>query len=470
MEPIGSVSEHGETGGIDGIPRWRYDLNCTHCSSDPAVKYAGACVKCTFPGCTYAVHPMCTRMAEGGKDGEAPHLCLTMDDTGAVVNGFTVSMHCPDHMSEAMRDRVIDSAALRARYVEAAKEALTMRLEQARQAAEERQRALEARKAAGVWKKAKEDDNGQTYEGETNTGGKRHGQGTCVYQNKHVYEGQWKDHKEHGNGFTLNENGEVMHDGEYQEGRVHGKGTYFFDNGDKYVGDFNQAMRHGRGCYTEADSSTYEGEWRDDLKHGTGTFVAPDNSTYTGGWIKDLRHGRGTLRLSTGFVFDGLWMDGQMEGRGICTYPDGSRFEGMWKGGRKEGRGTLVFPNSAVYVEEEREDEGRGNYLVCCVLCAVCCVLCAVCCVLCAVRALYTMRMLTQLLLSFFLRYEGRFRDDQMDGTGTFKMSSITQLNTESEEVRGNRGNGKRERRLKGESADWVGEGVIRLPNPCVVT
>jgi len=77
---------------------------------------------------------------------------------------------------------------------------------------------------------------------------------------------------------------------------------------------------------------------------------------------------------------------------------------------------------------------------------------------------------LTQLLLSFFPRYEGRFRDDQMDGTGTFKMSSITQLNTESEEVRGNRGNGKRERRLKGESADWVGEGVIRLPNPCVVT
>ena len=287
MEPIGSVSEHGETGGIDGIPRWRYELNCTHCSSDPAVKYAGACVKCTFPGCTYAVHPMCTRMAEGGKNGEAPHLCLTMDDTGAVVNGFTVAMHCPDHMSEAMRDSVIGSATLRGRYVEAAKEALTERLEQARQAAEERQRALEARKAAGVWKKAKEDD----------------------------------------------------------------------------------------------------------------------NSTYTGGWIKDLRHGRGTLRLSTGFVFDGLWMDGQMEGRGICTYPDGSRFEGMWKGGRKEGRGTLVFPNSAVYVEEEREeeereDEGRGNFAVCCVLCAVCCVLCDVCCVLCASC---TMRMLTPLLLSFFL-------------------------------------------------------------------
>ena len=52
-------------------------------------------------------------------------------------------------------------------------------------------------------------------------------------------------------------------------------------------------------------------------------------------------------------------------------------------------------------------------------------------------------------------------------------MSSITQLNTESEEVRGNWGGGKRERRPKGpkgESADWVGEGVIRLSKPCVVT
>ena len=92
---------------------------------------------------------------------------------------------------------------------------------------------------------------------------------------------------------------------------------------------------------------------------------------------------------------------------------------------------------------------------------------------LCAVRVLYYAYVDAVVTLLLSLRYEGRFRDDQMDGTGTFKMSSITQLNTESEEVRGNWGGGKWERRPKGpkgESADWVGEGVIRLSKPCVVT
>lgn len=46
-----------------------------------------------------------------------------------------------------------------------------------------------------------------------------------------------------------------------------------------------------------------------------------------------------------------------------CDYPDQERYEGMWKMGKKEGRGTLRFPNGAFYEGRFRDDliDGQGT-------------------------------------------------------------------------------------------------------------
>lgn len=54
LEPVGSVNVRGVRGGIEGVPRRRFELRCSLCSSR-----RGAIVQCEAAGCTVAFHPMC---------------------------------------------------------------------------------------------------------------------------------------------------------------------------------------------------------------------------------------------------------------------------------------------------------------------------------------------------------------------------------------------------------------------------
>ena len=90
--------------------------------------------------------------------------------------------------------------------------------------------------------------------------------------------------------------------------------------------------------------------------------------------------------IFSGFFYEGQWVNNCMEGRGIAEYrengPDSEviqRYEGLWHCGRKEGRGTVFFR--------------RAN-----------------------------------------ASYEGRFKNDKMEGQGTLKMHSASK--TEGSEER----------------------------------
>ena len=88
------------------------------------------------------------------------------------------------------------------------------------------------------------------YIGEVNSDGKAHGYGVFYWNNGNRYEGEWAN------------------------GHLTGKGTYYWACGDKYEGDFVNGERTGKGTMTWKDGTTITCQW----SNGTPTDV--DNKTF----------------------------------------------------------------------------------------------------------------------------------------------------------------------------------------------
>ena len=215
-----------------------------------------------------------------------------------------------------------------------------------------------------------DEDSDEVYEGDVcPISGLRHGIGAVIYiaHGHRIYEGEWRQGREHGRGAVLSKERRIVYDGEFADGKLHGHGVYYLPNGAVYSGEFRENMKHGFGRYALPEkSSGYVGEWRDNARHGRGRFQGSDSSSYDGEWAFDKRHGKAALDLSDGSTYDGHWTSGNFEGRGSCIRIDGIKYEGMWRNGRKEGRGSLQWPNGASYEGRFRDDkiDGQGALLV----------------------------------------------------------------------------------------------------------
>ena len=58
-----------------------------------------------------------------------------------------------------------------------------------------------------------------------------------IFQDGEVYEGEWRDDKNHGKGLRKLANGNV-YDGDFEEDRYHGVGTYTWADGIIYTGTY----------------------------------------------------------------------------------------------------------------------------------------------------------------------------------------------------------------------------------------
>ena len=73
------------------------------------------------------------------------------------------------------------------------------------------------------------------------------------------------------------------YEGERNEaGERHGKGTSKYPNGDSYKGEFVHGKRQGQGVYKFKGGARYTGTYEEGKKHGKGVFVYPDGSIYDG--------------------------------------------------------------------------------------------------------------------------------------------------------------------------------------------
>jgi hypothetical protein len=179
------------------------------------------------------------------------------------------------------------------------------------------------------------------------------------------------------------------------------------------------------------------GDWRDNKRCGRGVFSWPDGSYYDGEWDSDTRHGKGRLVLAGGFTYDGCWLNNSFDGRGVVVFPSQQRYEGSFKGGMREGRGSITFAEGAVYVFCY-----TMVLLFCFYVTSLSLSLLFIYCCLLAFSD--TTRSLTIIIplprsinqsidnnthITFVAtltnyRYEGRFREDRLDGQGTIKVTS----------------------------------------------
>jgi len=123
----------------------------------------------------------------------------------------------------------------------------------------------------------------------------------------HVYVGEWKDDKFHGQGTYTWADG-TKYVGEWKDGKRHGQGTQNFFNGQQYVGEWKDGKAHGQGTYTWPNQGQYVGEHKDGNRHGQGTHTFPDGDQYVGEYKEGRWHGRGTYIFTDGRRDDGYFM------------------------------------------------------------------------------------------------------------------------------------------------------------------
>ena len=98
------------------------------------------------------------------------------------------------------------------------------------------------------------------------------GYGICYYENGDKYDGNWKDNKKEGKGsYFYNEKGEV-YKGNFCNDFPNGMGIYYFKNGDRYEGMFKDGKKHGEGTIIFSNGGKFKGEFKNDVKHGKGEY------------------------------------------------------------------------------------------------------------------------------------------------------------------------------------------------------
>ena len=57
------------------------------------------------------------------------------------------------------------------------------------------------------------------------------------------------------------------YEGEFKNNLIEGKGIFYCHNGDKYEGDFKNGIREGKGIFYYNSGSKYEGDFKNTGKH-----------------------------------------------------------------------------------------------------------------------------------------------------------------------------------------------------------
>lgn len=98
-------------------------------------------------------------------------------------------------------------------------------------------------------------DDKDTYRGQWNADGKRHGVGVLNFADGTVYAGEFQNGMNHGHG-VLTFRDKSVYSGEFDDGKYHGYGVFVKGDGTKYEGEFNNGKVEGHGKITFADGSS----------------------------------------------------------------------------------------------------------------------------------------------------------------------------------------------------------------------
>lgn len=161
-------------------------------------------------------------------------------------------------------------------------------------------------------RKPQANNNDDSYVGERNVSGQRHGRGVVKYDNGCRYVGCFVNDKRHGFGKVWYPNGLGVYTGYWRHNKKDGSGTMSFANGDVYEGQWSVDQPNGAGTLTMTNGETYTGDFVNQQKHGRGVYKWPNGDAYEGQWAKDVRHGAGIMISANEGVCKRVYYDGML--------------------------------------------------------------------------------------------------------------------------------------------------------------
>ena len=161
----------------------------------------------------------------------------------------------------------------------------------------------------------------ETYEGQVNEKGEKHGLGKLTSDNKTLI-GHWREGQFTGWGREVNNNGEI-YEGKFVNGNLYGKGIYI--NGKEY----------------------YLGEFRNKKMLGFGEIFSDEYHYYGQLWNK-IPNGKGKIHIYKEGTYEGDFENGEIDGSGVFKWNNGNYYIGEIKKGKLHGYGKLVHRNGMV--------------------------------------------------------------------------------------------------------------------------
>ena len=108
---------------------------------------------------------------------------------------------------------------------------------------------------------------------------KKDGYGKQIWDDKDVYEGEWKDNDFNGYGIYSYHNGK-KYVGQFKNSEKNGVGELSFPDGKKYVGYFKNGLHHGFGIYYLKKENVIISFWNEGKRHGLGKYIHNEKIYY----------------------------------------------------------------------------------------------------------------------------------------------------------------------------------------------
>jgi len=144
--------------------------------------------------------------------------------------------------------------------------------------------------------------------------------------------------------------------GQVINGKKEGIGAYFFNDGNKFEGEFKNNTINGSGIYFWSNDRYFAGTWVNGKRTGYGIEVYPNGTYAIQYWDNEVLtqapqpNNPQRYNTSAGYYI-GDMKDGKPHGRGKFYWNSGASFEGTWNNNVIQGSGILRFANNAgVYV------------------------------------------------------------------------------------------------------------------------
>ena len=184
--------------------------------------------------------------------------------------------------------------------------------------------------------------NGEVYDGKMSAHMKREYKGVYYFNNGDRYDGDWVNDKRQGKGrlefFDGGEFEGVFKDDEIYDGKLIDKNQNIFKNDLKKGGYFLRGKLTGMGTATFMHGDTYEGEFRDGVFSGKGklTYRNLDSEyyeevVYIGNFRNHKREGYGEMTWTVGKEQFKGWFKSDQRFKGTMTLSDGNIYEGEWQ-------------------------------------------------------------------------------------------------------------------------------------------